>query len=113
MGRPHQAVISINGEFLLRALGLPENCRILGARGNSGVAVEFRLEHPDLPEIEEENCLPILVPMIEFAKGNWPNLKTWNADVPVGKCLVGPNPYVLPGLPHDPGLRPPDSPAAG
>lgn len=87
MTKKPSAVISWDPRFLKQALGLPEDCRICAARGNDQ-AVEFHIEHPDLPESPDKGPVPILAPLIEFSRGDWPNLLSWNADHPVGRCFI-------------------------
>lgn len=97
MSRAHRAVVAFNAEFLKRALGLPEDCVIEQCRGNND-AVEFKVRHKDLAELEDDQRLPVLCPFISMHKGDWPRLLDWNADRPVGCVETGPVNLIRPPL---------------
>jgi hypothetical protein len=77
MGR-NVARLVVDFEWLREALGLPEDAVIYGAYGGNRLgAMEIKVQHPDLPVVEEGAVIPIVWPLFDPEDGE---LASWVSD---------------------------------
>lgn len=68
-GMRNMGRVVVDFDLLAEALGLPEGAVLLGVCGSRRFgAIEMKVEHPDLPPVEEGAVIPEVWPTFEDGK---------------------------------------------